>query len=433
MVSPVKAPPNRSETQKKNSPFASLRYPLYRKLWWAGTFSFMSVQMQFLLRGVLAWELTERESALGLTYLLFGASMLVATPLGGIATDRYPKRTVLLCSQAAIALAAAGLGTAVLLDAEQFWMLLVVSTIHGGSFGFYGPARVAYSTDLVGRDQVGNAITLSLLSMSSTRIFAPALAGVLVGVKAVGIGGVYLIAALLSIVSFLLLLRLPTVRPVGTPGRNPWAEIAAGIGYVNERPPLRRLMISSFFVIMFAFNYVAFLPALVEDVFGLGDVYLGIISTASALGAVLASLFVASRADSAKAPDLLLGAGLVFCVGVVVLGAAPSFWAAFAVIFVIGAGSTSYQSLSSTLALRMTEDGFQGRVQSLMQLSFAGFGIAALPLGMLAEAVGLRRTIFVMGGVGVASLAVSTLVTQSISGRSAIADRPVQEVGSPRT
>ncbi len=388
-----------------SGPFVSLKNPQYRKLWWAGTFSFMSVQMQFLLRGVLAWDLTERESALGLTYLLFGLSMLLATPLGGIATDRYPKRTVLLISQAAIALAATGLGAAVLLDAEQFWMLLVVSTIHGGAFGFYGPARVAYSTDLVGRELVGNAITLSLLSMNATRIFAPALAGVLIGVRAVGIGGVYLIAAVLSVVSFLLLLRLPSVRPVQVAGHNPWVEIANGVRYVHERPELRRLMVSSFFVIMFAFNYVAFLPALVEDVFGESDVYLGIISSASALGAVSASLFVASRADSTKAPDLLIGAGLLFTVGVATLGAAPNFWAAFAVIFVIGAGSTSYQSLSSTLALRMTDDGFQGRVQSLMQLSFAGFGIAALPLGMLAEAIGLRRTIFVMGGVGLVSIA----------------------------
>ena len=321
----------------------------------------------------------------------------------------WSKRTVLLISQAAIALAAAGLGAAVLFDAEQFWMLLVVSTIHGGAFGFYGPARVAYSTDLVGRDLLGNAITLSLLSMNATRIFAPALAGVLIGVRAVGVGGVYLIAAVLSVVSFLLLLRLPSVRPVEAPGANPWVEIANGVRYVNERPELQRLMVSSFFVIMFAFNYVAFLPALVEDVFGKSDVHLGIISSASALGAVTASLFVASRADSAKASDLLIGAGLLFTLGVAALGAAPNFWAAFAVIFVIGAGSTSYQSLSSTLALRMTDDGYQGRVQSLMQLSFAGFGIAALPLGVLAETIGLRRTIMVMGGVGLVSIAVGAL------------------------
>jgi predicted MFS family arabinose efflux permease len=131
---------------------------------------------------------------------------------------------------------------------------------------------------------------------------------------------------------------------------------------------------------------------------------------------------VASRADTSKAADLLMGAGLLFCFGVVALGAAPGFWVAFAIIVVIGAGSTSYQSLSNSLALRKTDDGFQGRVQSLMQLSFAGFGIAALPLGVLAEAVGLRRAIFVMGGVGLLSLAVYGFTGRSSSGVEESAD-----------
>ena len=68
--------------------FSSMRIPAYKRLWWAGTCSFMSVQMQFLLRGVLAWDLTEREGALGLVYLCFGIALLIATPLGGVAADR---------------------------------------------------------------------------------------------------------------------------------------------------------------------------------------------------------------------------------------------------------------------------------------------------------------------------------------------------------
>lgn len=68
--------------------FTSLRIPDYRKLWWAGTLSFMAVQMQFLLRGVLAWDLTEQEGALGLVYLCFGVALLVSMPIGGVAADR---------------------------------------------------------------------------------------------------------------------------------------------------------------------------------------------------------------------------------------------------------------------------------------------------------------------------------------------------------
>lgn len=75
-----------SRTSLRES-FISLSLPDYRRLWWAGTFSFMAVQMQFLLRGILAWELTERDGAIGLVYLVFGGTMLIATPLGGVVAD----------------------------------------------------------------------------------------------------------------------------------------------------------------------------------------------------------------------------------------------------------------------------------------------------------------------------------------------------------
>ncbi len=390
----------------RRNAFRSLENPQYRTLWWSGTFSFMSIQMQFLLRGILAWDLTEREAALGLVYLLFGLSMLLATPLGGVATDRYAKRQVLIFSQAVTAAAAVGMGIMVITGLVQFWMLLLAAFAQGTSFAFYGPARVAYSADLVGRDQVGNAITLSLLSMNGTRIFAPALAGIFAGLPFLGIGGTYVLAGAQALTSLLLLLRLPIVAAPPRTGRNPFEEIIDGVSYVLARPRLRRLMLSSFVVIMFGFNYVAFLPALVKDVFDLGDTWLGIISSASALGAVTASIFVAARADSPSARKIMIGAGFVFGFGVAALGSAPTFWAAFLVIAVIGAGSTSYQSLSNTLALGMSDTAHQGRVQSLMQLAFAGFGIAALPLGALAESIGLRRTILVMGLVAIAAMTV---------------------------
>lgn len=396
---PEVAEASSSPDDRPSGAFVSLHNPQYRTLFIAGTFSFMSVQMQFLVRGILAWDLTEREAALGLTYLLFGLSMLIATPLGGVATDRFPKRTVLLVSQAVIAVAAVGMGVAVITGVVRFWMLLLAATAQGGSFGFYGPARVAYSADLVGRDQLGNAITLSLLSMNGTRIFAPSLAGVLAGVAFFGIGGVYLIAGVQSVLSFVMLLRLPSVAAPPRTGRNPLADIVGGVRHMMDRPELRRLAVSSFVVIMFGFNYVAFLPALVKDVFGRSNTDLGIISSASALGAVMASYFVASRADSPAARRLMIVSGYAFGGFVAVLGTAPGFWAAYGVIAVIGAGSTSFQSLSNTLGLQMADEAYQGRVQSLMQLSFAGFGIAALPLGLLAEAIGLRQAIMTMGVV----------------------------------
>jgi len=378
---------------------SSLQIPEYRILWWAGVFSFMSVQGQFVLRGLLAWDLTEREGALGLVYLVFGLTMLIATPFGGVVADRFAKRTVLLVTQALIALAALAMAIVVITEVVEFWMLLLASMAQGLAFAFYGPARVAMSAELVGRDQLGNAITLSLLSMNGTRVFAPALAGILAGIAFVGIGGAYLLSTAMSMASLFHIWRLPHRDPVDATPRNPFSEIAAGVRYVHSHRPLRRLVAMSFFVIMFGFNYVAFIPALVEGIFGLGDTWVGLVSSASAIGAVAVSLPLAAKADGPNSRRIMVTSGIGFGIGVILLGLAPTILLSFLVVVGIGGCTTAFQSLSNTLALVASDDNMQGRVQSLMQLSFAGFGIAAAPLGALAEVIGLRSAFVLMGAV----------------------------------
>lgn len=384
----------------------------------------MSVQGQFVLRGLLAWDLTEREGALGLVYLVFGLTMLLCTPFGGVIADRFPKKRILLLTQALIAAAAGLMSLVVIADIIQFWMLLLASVAQGLAFAFYGPARVAMSAELVGRDQLGNAITLSLLSMNGTRVFAPALAGILAGWALVGIGGAYVISTIASVASLTQIARLPATTSsedqhlaghaeTPTVHKNPFLEIWAGVTYVMGFPRLRRVIVSSFFVIMFGFNYVAFIPALVEGVFDLDDTWVGIASSASAIGAVAVSVPLAARADGPGGLRIMVISGIGFGIGVMVLGGAPSIWAAFAIIVAIGGCTTAYQSMSNTLALTQTDDDMQGRVQSLMQLSFAGFGIAAAPIGALAEAIGLRSALVVMGGVAL----LATLVFAALERR----------------
>jgi MFS family permease len=395
--------------------FASLQNLEYRKLWWAGTFSFMAVQMEFLLRGVLAWDLTEREGALGLVYLCFGIALLIATPLGGVAADRLPKRRVLIVSQGALMAAAAGMGAVVLTDVVQFWMLLVAAVVQGLAFGFYGPTRVAFTSEIVGRDQLGNAITLSMLSMNGTRVIAPAFAGALAGVMFIGVGGAYGVAAVLSLLSFVLLLRCPAgSAPRATSTASPLAEIVDGVRYVAARPHLRRLVVSSFVIIMFGFNYVAFIPALVKGEFGLGDGWVGVIMSASSIGAVAVAVPLAGRADGAGVWKLMIASGLVFGSAVIALGLSPLYGIGVVIVVFIGAGTTGYQSLSNAIALNMTGDTHQGRVQSLMMLSFAGFGIAAAPLGLLAEAIGLRNAIVVMGTITITTVALYGLLERTV-------------------
>ncbi len=392
-----------SESSAAN-PFASLSNDRYLRLWLSGTASFMSVQMQMLVRGLLAWDLTGRESDLGTVYLCFGLGMLVATPLGGVAADRLPKQRVLVFAQVALTLNALVMGLLVLFDLVQFWHLALAALFQGVSFAFFGPARVAYSAEIVGRDQLANAITLSLLSMNGTRVFAPALAGVLAGVSLIGIGGVYLISAATSVVALLFLIGLPAKEPAPS-GRNPIAELVDGVRYVAGIPRLRALVVLSLVTIMFGFNYVSFLPALIKGEFGYGDAEVGFASSASAVGAVAFSLVVATWGDGRWGHKMMIVGGLVFGAMVAAMGLATNLWTVYVVIAIAGAGTTTFQSLSNSIALGWSTDAYQGRVQSLMMLAFAAFGIAARPLGQLAERIGLGATLVWMGGLTVGACA----------------------------
>lgn len=407
--------------------FSSLKTPDFRSLWWAGTCSLMSIQMQFLLRGILSWDLTESEGALGLVYLALGVSMLIFTPIGGVASDRYSKRAVLLGSQSILVTSALIMGILVLTGREQFWMVLVSALAQGAGFGFFGPARLAFASELVEREQLGNAITLSTLSQSGSRIFALSLAGALASIEFVGVGGAFLVSGAFSLVGFVFLLRLPEGRRGGTAQRkNPFVEILDGVRYVGENPPLRRVVLSSVFVIMLAFNYVAFIPALVEGTFGLSEEWVGVMSSASAIGALAVFVPLATGADSPFAKTAMVISGIGFGLCVVALGLAPSFWPAFAAVVLIGAGSTAFQTLSNTLALAISNDEYQGRVQSIIQLSFAGFGIAAFPFGTLAEWIGLQETMVLMGTGAVTTVVVfylaDTRAMRRDSAPAAIAD-----------
>lgn len=397
-----------------SSRFAALSNPDFRTLWIGSLFTFMGVQMQFFLRGILAWDLTGRSDALGLVYFVFGMALLVATPLGGVASDRLPRRTVMLVSQIGIVLSASGMAVAVLTDVVAYWMLLVTATLQGVGFGFFGPARVAMASDLVGRQNLGNALSLQSLAMNGTRVFAPSVAGALVGWAVFGIGGTYVVSATFAVLSWITTTRLPNTPAALSGSARPFADIADGVRYVRSIPAIRNIVLTTFAVLMFAFSYVSFIPALVEGEFGLEEQHVGIFTSSSSVGALLAGLWVAGLADSPRAQSIMTGAGIFFGVMVIGLGLAPIFIVAVVIAVLAGAGTTTFQTLSNTLALGHASTQFQGRVQSIMQLGFAGFGLAALPLGVLAEQIGLRPALVIMGSIAAVSVFAYGVTSSSV-------------------
>jgi MFS family permease len=410
-----RAPRGPSPDGDRSTTFGALRDPQYRLLWLGGLVSFLGVQLQFIARGWLAFDLTGSNKGLGAVYLGFGVPMLLLTPWGGVAADRLSKRRVLMACQLSLAISSGIVAVAISLDMITYPLLIASAVIQGAGFSFLGPARMAFTGELVGPNRLANAIVLQQMSMNGTRIFGPSIAGALIGIAFFGVAGVYYVTTVLMLMALAVSIQLPAgLARADRPVASPFSELADGVRYLFRRPVLLLLVLTSFIVVMIAFPYVAFLPTLAEEAFDVGASGYGLLSGASAVGALVASLFIASRADGPRAWRMQTVAGACFGLGIILLAVAPSFPLALLAILFAGGASSAFQSLNNALVLGASEPAYHGRIQSLMMLSFSGFGMAALPLGALADAVGLRETMAGMGAVSAAAIVVYAVVRRRL-------------------
>ncbi len=385
--------------------FIALENPQFRLLWLGTLFSFLGMQMQVIARGYLAYDLTGRNGALGLVMIGFGLPQLFLGLWGGVIADRLPKRKVLWVSQSIIALNSAWLAVMIITGHVEFWMLVFASVVQGAGFAFVGPARQAYIGDIVGRDRIGNAIVLQQMSMNSTRVVGPALAGGFIAVTFIGVGGVYLMTSLGFVVAMVTMAWLPPGNPAPRKvQRSPLADLRDGLSYVRQRPAISNLILVSFAVVMVGFPYQAFLPSIAAEMYNVGSGGLGFLASATAVGALFATLMVASRAGSPGAWGLSALCGVGFGASLVVLGFTGNYLFGLLAMVLVGGFAAGFQSLNNSLTMTYTDDEYHGRVQSMTMLSWSFFGIFSLPLGILADHIGVAETLMLMGCVSILSI-----------------------------
>lgn len=378
--------------------FQALDMPQYRILWYGTLFSFLGMQMQMIARGYLAYDLTQSNTALGGVMIAFGVPQLLFTLYGGVVADRAAKRNVLIIWQAAIAVASGLMALAIATDQVAYWMLIVSGVVTGTAFSFIGPARQAFIGDLVPAEMMGNAIVLQQANMNGTRVFGPALAGVLIATPLVGMAGVYALTTLGFIVAVATMFRLPPGRPLrSATDRSGMADTIDGLRYVARHRPVCVLLLMSFCVVALAFPYQGFLASVAESEFDQGSLGLGALSSLAAVGALAATLAVATLTGHRHAWRIQTFAGVAFGLALVAFSAAPDFIAGLAAVLLVGAFASAFQSLNNALTMMFSEPRYYGRVQALMGISWSLFGILSLPIGVIADMIGIRETLAIMG------------------------------------
>jgi MFS family permease len=287
------------------------------------------------------------------------------------------------------------------------------SVLQAVGFALFNPARMAFLSELLPQEAVPRGVSLLLVNAEVNRVVGPALAGVLIGSLSAGLAVIFLSSAVLATVGLVLTGALPTGRRRGEQSdRSPLGELVDGVVYVRRRRDLSGLLLCGIGVTMFGLPYLAFLPTVASDLFGLGSAGYGILSATSAVGAVVTGLLLARRSSRSHETRLFAVAATVFGLALAGLAVAPTFGVAIVALCIIGGAMLAFQTTNQSLLLSLSDMEFHGRIQGLIMLSFGAFGIAALPLGLLADAVGLRWTLAGMGGAVVLFVLIFVLTSR---------------------
>ena len=356
--------------------------------------------MSSVVQGVVAFDLTGTNRAVGTVVFFQGVAQLFTNPIGGAYADRINKKKIMFACQTVIGSVFLITGILIATDVIRIAFLAVGSFAVGMSFSFLGPSRQAFVANIMDDESRGNAVALNQVALNASRMVGPLVGSALIGWALLGAPGTYFVMAALYAAALVSIVFLPDSPPA--PGANEGSivsDIREGVRYVAHNPRLRVLLLLFVAVMMIGFPYITVLPGFVENELDESTSSIGLLLFAMAAGGLFASVSVAGLADSSRAPFVYLVGGVTFGAGLVGTGFMPSLPLAMVTMFVAGVGTGAFQTLSGALILRGTAPGYFGRVQSLTMLAFAGFGLMALPVGFAADAMGERTTLITMGGV----------------------------------
>jgi len=400
--------------------FEALWVPEYRILWAGSLFATLGFMMSFTVQAVVAFEIGGSNSAVGMVQLGLGASMLILGPMGGVIADRVSKRPLVFWGQVMVGVSLAATGVLLITGELTILWLTLMTALMGIAFSFMGPARQAWVGELVPRRLLPNAVALSQLSMSISRVGAPLMAGVMLGTAFIGAGGTYLfMASLYIIVVATLFLLPPTKAKPKAERRAVRTELMAGFRYVGANPVLRLLMLLFMALVVVGFTFQVVLPAFLERHLDRAPTDIGLILTVSAVSSLVASVLVAGMVASKWAWVLMLGGGVLAGVGFLLLSIAPNFGLAVLTMVVMGPGLAVFMLINNALIMANTSPAYFGRVMSLTMLAFGVQGVLALPAGILADSLGERQTLalggfLVLGVVALGAMGYLSLMRQGL-------------------
>lgn len=391
---PVRQSSSSSGSTRWPRTFASLASRDFRFFWFGLVVMMAGLQMQMMARAYLAYDLTGSAALLSIVSVASAAPILALSLFGGVVADRFERRQILQGGQAVSAGLAGFIAVANTFGFIEWYHLLFVGTVQGAMWAFMMPARQSMIPELVSREHLTNAVSLSSAAMSSTTLIAPAIGGVVYAVA--GPATVYYCIAAMALMSMVLTARVPKTRGSGAGKKGAvLSDIGEGIRHILTNRMVLALLVMGLATTLFAMPFRFMLPVFIVDIYGRGPDSMGGMLSLFGLGSLTGALFIASVGNWRRGM-LLLGTSFMSAVALGALAALPFFYVALPIMALLGLGDSGRRSLNQSLIMEEVDERYRGRVMSVYMMNFGLMPLGMLPAGLAADWLGGQAAIGIL-------------------------------------
>jgi MFS family permease len=435
---PSPLPPPRAGYGRFRGAVRALEHRNYRLFFSGQLISLIGTWTQSIGESWLVYRLTGSSALLGITGFCAQIPVFLLASVGGTVADRHNRHRIIICTQTAAMLLASTLAALTLSGHVRVWQVFTLAALLGTVNAFDIPARQAFLVELVGREDLVNAIALNSSMVNGARIVGPAIAGVVIA--AVGEGWCFLANAVsyIAVLSGLLLMRIGP-RPIAPRTGSVLSEVLDGFRFVRRTMPVRALLLLLGIVSFAGMPYAVLMPVFADRILHGGARALGMLMGAAGLGAMAGALTLAARRSLRGLGRWVAMASAGFGASLLLFSFSRSFALSLVLLVPVGFCMMVQMASSNTLIQSMVPDALRGRVMAIYSMMFMGMApVGALFAGVMAERVGAPRTVAI-GGVAClcgSALFASVLTRvrqearQLILAQQAAAGEPSEQVGS---
>ncbi|WP_228564472.1 MFS transporter [Catenulispora rubra] len=407
-------PPNHPNPPKPPTPqnvrqrtFSSLKVPNYRLFMTGQSISLVGTWMQMTAQSWLVLTLTHSSTALGLVVALQTLPVLLFGPYGGVVADRADKQRLMIILQTAMGIQALVLGLLTVFGVVSFWEVCALAVVLGMNNAFENATRQSFVREMVGRDELRNAITLNSVMVNAARAVGPAVGGVLIAVVGIGICFLFNAASFVAVVASLVRMDRSALQP-SPPTPRARGQLREGLRYAAATPTIAIPLAMMGLVGLLAYEFQVSLPVFVERTFHGGSVAFGFMTSAMGVGAVVGGLFTAARGRTGLRPMVIASTG--FGVSMLAAAYAPVFALSCAVMLLVGWASVSFIAIGNSTIQLTSDPEKRGRMIALWQVAFQGTTPIGGPLVGWVIALSDPRSGLAVGGVSCLVAAAGGLV-----------------------